>query len=450
MTPSPDLIHELRASRPSAPADLRTRVRAVAVGAAAPGSVGELAIPGTPRNARRRARRRGTRACERRRARARALRQPAAPTWPRQLRRRRDRRGQRGDRHARRCDAGRRSMEPCKAAPTRAGAPRAARQRDADRRGRQPRCGLPRGSGRSRPHPLAGWLRRLVDRSRPASRAAHRSPSAFRWTRYRTRSPASPGSAASSRSRSRSTISRRTSTRLEQREAFACGPDRASSVHGSQTESLDAQTEAVLEPACARCARSSAAATGISATEAEARMSTIQLTVVTPGAFGAVAPPSRIDRAIDEALNVLAWEGVIALGLAHRPRAVRARRLRRLARPPALPPARRGAAARDLDAGSDARSNTVVPSVATSASATTLSGRPGDLARLAQPRERLFLSQPFALHEDPLCPLDRLAGGERLRERVGLLAQRGAAPRVARVAVAIAGSRSLSRNGLTR
>ena len=29
MTPSPDLIHELRASRPSAPADLRTRVRAI-------------------------------------------------------------------------------------------------------------------------------------------------------------------------------------------------------------------------------------------------------------------------------------------------------------------------------------------------------------------------------------------------------------------------------------
>ena len=30
MTSSPDLIHELRASRPSAPADLRTRVRAIA------------------------------------------------------------------------------------------------------------------------------------------------------------------------------------------------------------------------------------------------------------------------------------------------------------------------------------------------------------------------------------------------------------------------------------
>ena len=44
-------------------------------------------------------------------------------------------------------------------------------------------------------------------------------------------------------------------------------------------------------------------------------MSTIQLTVVTPGAFGAVAPPSRIDRTIDEALNVLAWEAIVVLGL---------------------------------------------------------------------------------------------------------------------------------------
>jgi len=44
-------------------------------------------------------------------------------------------------------------------------------------------------------------------------------------------------------------------------------------------------------------------------------MSTIQLTVVTPGAFGAVAPPDRLDRTIDEALNVLLWEGVIVLAL---------------------------------------------------------------------------------------------------------------------------------------
>jgi hypothetical protein len=82
------------------------------------------------------------------------------------------------------------------------------------------------------------------------------------------------------------------------------------------TETLDAQTEAVLR-AKLQTFRSELTKlrTGISSTQAEARMSTVQLTVVTPGAIGAVAPPSRIDRAIDEALNVLAWEGVIALGM---------------------------------------------------------------------------------------------------------------------------------------
>jgi hypothetical protein len=82
------------------------------------------------------------------------------------------------------------------------------------------------------------------------------------------------------------------------------------------TETLDPQTEAVLR-AKLQTLRSELTElrTGISSTEAEARMSTIQLTVVTPGAIGVVAPPSRIDRAIDEALNVLAWEGVIALGM---------------------------------------------------------------------------------------------------------------------------------------
>jgi hypothetical protein len=82
------------------------------------------------------------------------------------------------------------------------------------------------------------------------------------------------------------------------------------------TEELDPQTEAVLR-ARLQTLRSELAElrTGISSTEAEARMSTIQLTVVTPGAYGAVAPPSRIDRTIDEALNILAWEGVVALGM---------------------------------------------------------------------------------------------------------------------------------------
>jgi hypothetical protein len=83
-----------------------------------------------------------------------------------------------------------------------------------------------------------------------------------------------------------------------------------------QTEELDPQTEAVLRSKLQTLrAELTDLRAGISSTEAEAQMSTIQLTVVTPGAFGAVAPPSRIDRAIDEALNVLAWEGVIALGM---------------------------------------------------------------------------------------------------------------------------------------
>jgi hypothetical protein len=84
-----------------------------------------------------------------------------------------------------------------------------------------------------------------------------------------------------------------------------------------RTETLDAQTEAVLR-AKLQTLRAELAElrTGISSTEAEARRSTIQLTVATPAAFGAAAPPpSRIDRAVDEALNVLAWEAVIALAL---------------------------------------------------------------------------------------------------------------------------------------
>jgi hypothetical protein len=83
-----------------------------------------------------------------------------------------------------------------------------------------------------------------------------------------------------------------------------------------ESGTLDAQTEAVLRSRLQtlrgelRGLRS-----GIASTNAEARMSTIQLAVVTPGAFGAVAPPARLDRTIDEALNVLAWEAVIVLAV---------------------------------------------------------------------------------------------------------------------------------------
>ena len=45
------------------------------------------------------------------------------------------------------------------------------------------------------------------------------------------------------------------------------------------------------------------------------RMATIQLTVVTPEATGGVTPPSRLDRTLDEAANVLVWEAVIALAI---------------------------------------------------------------------------------------------------------------------------------------
>jgi hypothetical protein len=54
----------------------------------------------------------------------------------------------------------------------------------------------------------------------------------------------------------------------------------------------------------------------IGSTSAEARMSTIELTVVTPEGLGAAPVPSRVDRTLDEAVNVLVWEGVIALALA--------------------------------------------------------------------------------------------------------------------------------------
>jgi hypothetical protein len=82
------------------------------------------------------------------------------------------------------------------------------------------------------------------------------------------------------------------------------------------TEELDAETRALLEARRRTLqAELRQIKAGIAETSAEARMSTIQLTVVTPGAYGAVAPaPSRLDRTIDEALNVLAWEGVVALG----------------------------------------------------------------------------------------------------------------------------------------
>ncbi|HEU0246445.1 MAG TPA: DUF4349 domain-containing protein [Gaiellaceae bacterium] len=83
-----------------------------------------------------------------------------------------------------------------------------------------------------------------------------------------------------------------------------------------ESGTLDAETQARLE-ARLKTLRGELRGirSGLAVTNAEARMSTIQLTVVTPGAFGAVAPPARLDRTIDEALNVLTWEAVVALAV---------------------------------------------------------------------------------------------------------------------------------------
>jgi hypothetical protein len=52
------------------------------------------------------------------------------------------------------------------------------------------------------------------------------------------------------------------------------------------------------------------------ATAAEARNATIQLELRTEEGSGAVVPGSRLDRALDRAIEVLAWEAVVALAFA--------------------------------------------------------------------------------------------------------------------------------------
>jgi hypothetical protein len=84
-----------------------------------------------------------------------------------------------------------------------------------------------------------------------------------------------------------------------------------------ETEDLDAPTRARLESRL-QTLRSELRQLrrDTAATSAEARMATIQVSVVTPGVLGAMPVPSRLDRTLDEALNVLVWEGVVALAIA--------------------------------------------------------------------------------------------------------------------------------------
>jgi hypothetical protein len=83
------------------------------------------------------------------------------------------------------------------------------------------------------------------------------------------------------------------------------------------TADLDAETRAVLEARLQRLQRElRGLRRDIGSASAEARMSTIEISVVAEETLGVAPVPSRLDRTLDEALNVLVWEGVIALALA--------------------------------------------------------------------------------------------------------------------------------------
>ena len=155
MTSSPDLIHELRASRPSAPADLRARIRDDRGRAACPRSVGELALPGPPRDARRSSGGSGARTRKRGRRRAHAIRLAAGspPGRTREVDLEAATPSTSADQSAGR------SPEPF---PDDHGRPSAARERDPHRRGEGRRRRLARRAERARAHANARRLRRLV------------------------------------------------------------------------------------------------------------------------------------------------------------------------------------------------------------------------------------------------------------------------------------------------
>jgi hypothetical protein len=82
------------------------------------------------------------------------------------------------------------------------------------------------------------------------------------------------------------------------------------------TERLDPPTRArLLEERAQGQAQLRQLRTSRAATSAEARLATIQLELQTEDT-GAAAPGSRLDRALDRAVEVLAWEAVAALALA--------------------------------------------------------------------------------------------------------------------------------------
>ncbi|MBA2740758.1 MAG: DUF4349 domain-containing protein [Actinobacteria bacterium] len=82
------------------------------------------------------------------------------------------------------------------------------------------------------------------------------------------------------------------------------------------SDSLDAETRARFESRLKNLRTELRSLRGgIAGTNAEARMATIQLNVITPETSGVVPTSSRLDRTLDEALNVLVWEGVVTLAI---------------------------------------------------------------------------------------------------------------------------------------
>jgi hypothetical protein len=83
-----------------------------------------------------------------------------------------------------------------------------------------------------------------------------------------------------------------------------------------ESDTLDATTRARLE-ARRQTLREELRAVnrGVGSTSMEARMATVQLTVLTPGSQGVVPVPSRFGNALAGALNVLVWQGIVALAI---------------------------------------------------------------------------------------------------------------------------------------
>jgi hypothetical protein len=81
-------------------------------------------------------------------------------------------------------------------------------------------------------------------------------------------------------------------------------------------ESLDPETRARLQER-RRTLRSELrdVRRSIAGTNAEARFATVQLTVVTPDSLSVVPTSSRVDRTLHGAVNALVWEGVVALAI---------------------------------------------------------------------------------------------------------------------------------------